>query len=387
VSDTIRTKHALIYDHIRRQIESGRFPPGSRIPTESELCDQFDVSRMTVSRALRELVNEGLLLRRHGAGTFVHEHPEPVQRMYGLLFGDDPAFPSVFYSMLTHRIARRAREEHCGIMIGNTMETGDEDIRKHARTLCEQYIARGVHGVFFLPLEVAGELMGINEEIVRLFERAGVAVVLVDKDIYDFPRRSNYDLIGIDNVRGGFLLTDHLLQHGYRRIKFVTVPNTAGTISGRIAGYRLALLEHGIQPLPEWVLHADVNSPAYMDTLLNNPRPDAIVCKNDHVAAIIMQHLAARGIQVPADIAIVGFDDASFAPLLSSPLTTIHQPVHQIADLAIDLMDHRLQDRESSAREIRLNCQLIVRQSCGTKHNAANKVRADNEIAPIPIHD
>ena len=91
---------------------------------------------------------------------------------------------------------------------------------EQAWRLCQQFISRGVAGVFFAPLERLGDAGGCNERIVAALEKARIPVVLLDRDFPPYPRRSRHDLIGIDNRRTGFFLTEHLLNLGSRRVAF-----------------------------------------------------------------------------------------------------------------------------------------------------------------------
>jgi DNA-binding LacI/PurR family transcriptional regulator len=92
---------------------------------------------------------------------------------------------------------------------------------------------------------------------------------------------------------------------------------------------------------------------------------DAFVCSNDRIAGQLMHALIARGIRIPQDIRIAGIDDVNYASLLPVPLTTVHQPCREIGEAALRAMLERLDRRQMAARDILLDCSLVVRQSCG----------------------
>ena len=109
-------------------------------------------------------------------------------------------------------------------------------------------MAKKVSGVFFAPLELTPEKDAINRRIASIFDRAGIPLVLLDRDLVPYPGRSQYDLVGIDNRRAGYVLAAHLLQRGCRRVVFVGRPRSAPTVDARISGYREALTEAGLGP-------------------------------------------------------------------------------------------------------------------------------------------
>ena len=96
-----------------------------------------------------------------------------------------------------------------------------------------------------------------------------------------------------------------------------------------------------------------------------NEDPDAIICANDRTAGELMQTLAAIGFQVPRDVRVGGIDDAEYASLLSVPLTTVRQPCRAIGEIALTAMLERAARPDLPVREILLDCQLVVRKSCG----------------------
>jgi DNA-binding LacI/PurR family transcriptional regulator len=94
------------------------------------------------------------------------------------------------------------------------------NLAEEAVESAERMVARGVQGVFFLPHGTSGEGGPLNRQVVDLFTKANVPVVLLDRDICEFPQRSAYDLVGVDNIRGGYLLGQHLIDVGCRRTMF-----------------------------------------------------------------------------------------------------------------------------------------------------------------------
>jgi DNA-binding LacI/PurR family transcriptional regulator len=231
--------------------------------------------------------------------------------------------------------------------------------------LCQQYISRNVAGVFFASLEGLTEGDETNHRIIGALERARIPVVLLDRDFLPYPRRSRHDLVGIDNRRTGYLATEHLINLGARRIAFLSYARTAATIAERAAGYREALLFHGIPLVPEMVHQLEGEDDASMRRVVEMGHPDAFVCGNDPTAGRLMQELIAAGYRIPLDVRVVGIDDLRYASLLPVPLTTMHQPCREIGMAAMSAMLERLARPDMPVRDVLLECQLVVRKSCG----------------------
>jgi GntR family transcriptional regulator of arabinose operon len=163
--------------------------------------------------------------------------------------------------------------------------------------------------------------------------------------------RSKYDLVGIDNRRAGFLITQHLLLHGVKRVAFVAKPLLASTVLARIADYREALFAYGIALQQNLVCRGDPEDPNFIQKVLNC-RPDAIVCANDFTAARVMAGLVSHGICVPEEMRIVGIDDVKYSSLLPVPLTTQHQNCADIGARAMVTMLQRVEKPDLPTRDI-----------------------------------
>jgi DNA-binding LacI/PurR family transcriptional regulator len=251
---------------------------------------------------------------------------------------------------------------------------------------CQQCIARRVSGVFFAPVELLPDAEKVNEKIVEALDAAHIPVVLLDRDLYCYPRRSRYDRVGIDNRAAGFAAADHLLSLGCREIGFLSRPHSAETVSGRIAGYRDALARYDIVPPAAWVAEGDPSDPEFVSRALGASRVKAVVCANDITAANLMHTLDVLGLKTPDDVRIVGIDDVKYASLLRVPLTTLHQPCQHIGGAAVKAMLDRIATPGLPPRDILFQCQLVVRNSCGAQRQTARPVgRLDPRLdAAVP---
>ncbi len=360
------TLHRAIYRELVREISEGVYRPGDRLPSEAQLCERFSASRITVAKAIQSLQREDLVTRRPGSGTYVQEPKASTSHQFGLLIpqlGSTEIFEPICQGIMRAPLAK----SHV-LLWGYAPGEGESDsdhTGKMAEQLCRQFIDQKVSGVFFAPLEYMVDREAANRRIVDMLARAGIPVVLLDRCLESYPKRSELDLVGIDNHRAGYRITQHLWEHGARRIAFVARKRSASTIVERIAGYQFALSE--IQPGSfTRVALGDVNDPEFVRELLADQRPDAIVCGNDLTAARLMRSLLDVGVQIPEQIRMAAFDDVSYSKFLPVPLTTVRQDCSEIGRAALSLMLERLREPNRPGWEIRVPFELVERQSSGT---------------------
>jgi LacI family transcriptional regulator len=362
-------KHREVSRQLRADIAAGRYGVGARLPSEPQLVKQFGVSRPTIGRALLDLQREGLIERRAGSGTYVcasgPESAATAARQLGLLI---PGLGTTeIFDLTCGELASLARVHEFNLLWGSsTQPRQDTDASlEHAEELCGQFIQRKVRGVFFAPYELMPGQEEANRRLAETLRQAGIPVVLLDRDLLPFPGRSDFDYVGIDNMAGGYLLAEHLFKLGCRRIRFVARPHSASTVEARIAGVREVLARHRVEPDPGWVRLGDPADVKFVRSLTAGKQADALICANDHTAAVLLRTLHSVGVRVPRDVRVVGFDDAKYATLVSPSLTTIHQPSRDIAVVAFRAMLERIAEPALPARSLLLTPRLVVRESCG----------------------
>lgn len=360
-------KHRQVYESLRGQIRSGRWKPGDRLPSEADLVRSFGASRITVGRAVRELQTAGLVVRRAGSGTYVRTRQASGGMSFGLLIpdlGETEIFEPICQGMMSSPLAR----EHA-LLWGSVNGSGASK-EERAWELCRQYIERRVSGVFFAPLELAVHTGDVNRRIARALDDANIPVVLLDRTVLPYPRRGHHDLVGIDNRRAGFMVSEHLLRLGCRRIAFVGLPHAAATVDAREAGFREALYAWDLPVDRTFARRLDPGDRTLVRALMNECRPDAIVCANDRTAGRLMHSLLQLEYSIPAGVSLVGIDDVEYASLLPVPLTTLRQPTREIGQAALSTMLERVTRPDLPARDVLLQCELIVRGSCGAERQS-----------------
>lgn len=361
-------KYRDILEKIQEDITSGRYRPGQRLPSEAELVRRYGASRMTVFRAMHELQTQGLVTRRVGSGTFVAQQTNSGSHVFGLLIPE--LGQTEIFEVICKGMMEAPQAVHHSLLWGNTASKENEK-EEVAEQLCRQFIAKKVAGVFFAPVEFSEGRYEANHRIAATLDKAGIPVVLLDRCLERYPRRSNYDLVGIDNRRAAYLLTEHLIKGGAKKIAFFARPNSAPTVDARIAGYRESLQELSKQAGTSLVNIGDASDATFVKNVLKKDRPDAFICANDHTAGNLMRTLLSIGQSIPDDIKIVGFDDVKYADLLPVPLTTQHQPCREIGRIALAVMLDRIANPDLPPRDVLLACRLVVRSSCGAKPPSA----------------
>ncbi|WP_263365249.1 GntR family transcriptional regulator [Edaphobacter bradus] len=356
-------RYRQVYEDLFSAIKSGQFKPGDRLPSEAELGKHYDTSRITVAKAVNELQMHGMVSRRAGSGTHVLAPSTQNGRVFGLLIPD--LGRTEIFEPICHGMMQSPLSKPHSLLWGHAMGEAAQQ-EKEAEHLCQHYISQKVSGVFFAPLEFTPAKDAVNNRIVSALDHAGIQIVLLDRCYSPYPMRSKYDLVGIDNRRAGFLITQHLLEHGVKRVAFIARPLSASTVTARIAGYREALLAHGIKPQQDLVRRGDPDDASFLQKVLKECRPDAIVCANDFTAARVMAGLSGCGIQVPDQMRVVGIDDVKYASLLPVPLTTQHQNCADIGAMAIATMLQRLERPDFPTRDVLLQTHTAVRKSCGS---------------------
>jgi len=293
-----------------------------------------------------------------------------VSHAFGLLipeFGQTEIFGAICQGMMEAPHAM-----HHSLLWGNNAESQDKDREEVAMQLCQHYISRSVSGIFFAPVEFSSHRFEANHRITEAFDKAGIPVVLLDRCMETYPRRSKYDLVGFDNRRAAFHATEHLMRCGAKRIAFFAKPNSAPTVDARIAGYRDALLSNSGRVEEGIVRFGDASDERHVRTILEKSRPDAFLCANDLTAGQLMHTLINLGRRIPADIRIVGIDDVNYARLLPVPLTTQRQPCSKMGRIALSTMLDRIENPDLPTRDILLGCDLIIRKSCGALNSPSN---------------
>lgn len=345
---------------LREAIRKGEYAD-KPFPSEAQLMRKFKVGRQTAIRILNGLCDEGLIVRRKGAGTFLSKIGRHATGRIGLIVhGSD--YCEIF-APIAKRISQLCQLHDYTLMFGDVSSDCTAARVKGVLKLADRFISGGVDGLVFQPIELVPDAARINRELVKRFSEKDIPVALLDSDIVVAPERSEYDMVAVNHFEVGRTLAGHLIRTGARRVVYLTQADRAPCVQARQLGVKVGC--EGL-PVPGKAVVAEPDDVAAIRRILRRERPDAIACYNDRQAALLLQTLAKLGRRVPDDIQVVGFDDVQYAKLTIPRLTTMHQPCEEIADAVFGLLMERIRNPNLPAREVLLESKLVVRGSTRT---------------------
>ena len=206
-----------------------------------------------------------------------------------------------------------------------------------------------------------------DRELLQSLRERGFPLVLAHRRLEGLDA----DLVESDNFEGGLMAARHMLRLSHRRIAFMSGVAGSPISELREAGYRQAMKEAGIEVAPEWVTSGEAKYAASYERMLGyaemppSVRPTAFINMNDIGAMGVLDAAADRGLRVPEDVAVMGFDDLFLAAFRSVRLTTVRIPRYELGRRATELLLDRLSDAGRDARHVVLPVELIVRGTCG----------------------
>lgn len=259
-----------------------------------------------------------------------------------------------FFTDLARGAEAEADRRGLAVILGNS----GEDERREARYL-DLFEEQRVRGILISPYGETGPRL-------RLLRERGTPAVLVDRRSED----DTFSSVSVDDELGGFLAASHLIDAGLRRIVFAGGPSALQQIVDRFAGARRAVdaapgvMLETIETPGASVADGRVAGEAVADRP-DPERPDAVFAANDLVAMGVLQALAQRGLRVPEDVAIIGFDDIDFASAAVVPLSSLRQPTELMGRTAMRILLEEIDDPDAAAQHVVFEPELVVRASSG----------------------
>jgi LacI family transcriptional regulator len=341
--------YAQVRDHLRELIRSSQLD--DQLPSERQLADRFGISYMTARRAIGELVDEGMLAREQGRGTFVRNR---VPRA---------AAAGSIGIILPSKVRHGAANPFYAAVIQGVAEEGRR--LGYRQTVIAAHAADLLHGARGGPVSAivavaqsVGDLPEIDEA------RKSVPVVAVDSS----RGTALVPNIISDNRGGSRLAAEHLLQLGHRRIGYIS-GNLPGEVSeARRDGFLDALRAARVLHDPQLMVEGDYElESGYIGAgrLLNQARPPtAIACANDTMAFGAYRRAHEMNLRIPQDLSIVGFDDLPAASYLTPGLTTMAVPRVELGWAALQLLITMLEGGTPPSHRL-LPVSIAVRRSTG----------------------
>lgn len=364
-------------DVLKQYFCDSHMPVGKRLPTEFELSAKYGVSRGTVRQALGLLEEEGLLERVPGLGTFLkkevnkeaHQGNLPHQLQIGLIvpFAQDQLSLNILIG-----VESVAKYRGYQVVFSHSNENMEQEKADIARMVRDK-----VAGFIIFPCSNSD----YDEAIWQLNEEK-VPFVLVDRFFPDL----DCDYVVADNLGGGYRATEHLILLGHKEIGFVYHSDAdiryTTSVRDRYEGYRKALEDYHLDFKESW--RAPLDNPPftasrddallpYMAYLSQKDRPNAVLVVNDTSAISLIAAAGRLGINVPDDLAVVGFDNIKMAAQIQVPLTTINQQRTELGIRATHLLLGRIDGLTGPSEHIVIPTDLVIRESCGARRRLLGK--------------
>jgi LacI family transcriptional regulator, purine nucleotide synthesis repressor len=225
--------------------------------------------------------------------------------------------------------------------------------RDYIRMLAE----KRVDGMLVMCSDLTPELLTI------LDNHSDIPKVIMDWG----PQSSLADKVIDNSEEGGYLATKYLLDNGHTKIACLSGQFSKAICQERILGFRRALNEVNITPVEDWILEGNFECDTAVlaaDKLLAmDHKPTAVFCFNDTMALGLMSRLQEKGVSIPADISVIGYDNIEISEYFSPPLTTIHQPKRRVGKNAFEILLERIKSKDHERRTFEMHPEMVVRSS------------------------
>ena len=337
------------------------------MPTIRDVAQRAGVAPTKVSRVInnsgyvtqekRELVEAAIADLKYVPNTLARSFRFKQTNTIALVLTD---VTNPFWTEVARGVEDAAREQNFNVILCNT----DESAGRQAEYL-SVLLQKQVDGILLVP---ANSTVAPIEAI----QAQGTALVVLDRRV----PAAHVDIVRCDSEGGAHQLIQHALSLGHCRIAVLTGPSDVSSAQDRVAGYRRALVEAGIEVIEDLIFYGQfVQASGYQmaqQALLARPRPTALFAANNFIAIGAWRALHEVGLRIPEDMTLVGFDDLPASLVVEPFLTVAAQPGYEMGKQGTDLLLTRLvEETPVQPQEIVLPTQLIVRGSSGTPRNGS----------------
>lgn len=324
-----QAKYIMVKEKIKEWITTGEVQPGEKVHSENELVKLFQVSRHTIRQAIGELVHEGWLYREQGAGTFCSKtiqqaEPEPKRqevktnsKNIGVIttYISDYIFPSIIRGIESYLTEK-------GYTL--TFASTNNDVETEKQCL-QSMLSRKIDGLIVEPTRSGSFNPNINYYLE--LEKNEIPYLMINQY---YPQLNPPHII-LDDEKGGYIATDHLIKLGHEKIIGIFKNDDLQGFN-RMQGFIRAFRENHTPIFPDMIFtYSTENKESTLDQIRNlftplAEKPTAIVCYNDQIALNIINSLRELEIKIPEEISIVGFDDSFLAEASEIKLTSVKHP-------------------------------------------------------------
>jgi LacI family transcriptional regulator len=275
-------------------------------------------------------------------------------KIFGLVIshGINDLFSDSFYSLLMQGVTKACAEKDYSVMLWlSKMLSKEELIAKITNNSI-------LDGLIISSIEYQDPMI---DEIIN----SKIPFVMVGQNS---PNKSIH-FVDTNNSKSAFQAVNYFIELGYKRIATITGPTNKIAGRDRLEGYKMALAQNNIEVDPRLIqlgYFSDLGGYSAMEKLLVY-QPEAVFVASDTMAFGAIRAIKDAGLQIPDDIALIGFDNIPTSAEMSPPLTTIHQDIQKMGEIAVDMLIDLISNKNKEIENIILPAELIIRESCGTK--------------------
>ncbi len=257
-----------------------------------------------------------------------------------------------FFGEVVKGVERSCYHQGYNLILCNT-EGDNQRMKASINTLLQ----KRVDGLLLMCSTLEGERLDV-------FDRyPDIPIVVMDWGPILFAS----DKIQDNSLQGGYMAAKHLIECGHKEIGCITGPLIRHQAQMRYEGYKRALAEAGIAINPDWIVESDFECEggyqAFEKLYQRGKLPSALFVSNDMMAMGVIQAASQRGLRIPDDLSLIGYDDVHIAKFMTPALTTIHQPKYRLGKAAVDTLLYRLENPDTTAQVVQLEPTLVVRNS------------------------
>ena len=362
-----RFRYDKVYDELKKRIYEQTYIDGEKIPFERELCEEFSADRVTIRHALDILVKEGLLEKRAGVGSFAKlpslKKPQSAALTRNLLFimtknsNDLNSNPTASNAELFYAIERVCREKSYSLFYAVLNEKND--------------LAKLINGNDFMGIMFASY---VSRDVLDQCVQMRVPAICLNN------RHEQMISIVPENDMGAYMAVKYLQNHGHEKIAILLGSSEYYSTVERYHGYASAMGDSGWQIAPHYILEGDWTFDGAREAVLRmldradadaDDLPTALFCCSDMMAIGAMDALKERGLSIPRDISVMGFDNIQQSMHVYPRLTTIAVDVDLMAELAVEYISGLKGNSDNRKNYVILTpVSLEVRQSVRAIGNA-----------------
>ena len=352
MNESTLPKYQQVKDYVLLQIKNNELGKDGRIPSESEFSKLLDVSSITVRKALNDLVNEGIIYRVRGKGSFVSNHQEPAaDKAIGyvtfIISGNELYNRS--YMQIIKGIQSFLSQQDCKLIV----EFVENDFEKE-QELVGNLIQSDHRGLLIYSANPNGAKGYLNE-----LRRKSIPFVMLDR----IPSGYSVDCITCNNQDGAYEAVEHLINNGHRKIGFAAYDFYLSTEVDRYNGYRRAMLDASLVPQEELSFFQHDLDYAVLADEIARGNLTALFCANDRRALEVIERLTQEGVRIPEQVSVMGFDDFESSKFARVPLSTVKQNFEALGYEGAKLLFEKSAHVSPANKKILISTELVLRDS------------------------